>query len=69
MMGWRGLRLGGSFCCGGREEDFFFEKKKQKTFTSLGSLYPERLGPGFKSFLLLFFKKEVLFCPAPRMNP
>jgi hypothetical protein len=43
---------------------FFFEKKNQKTSTSLGSPYPERLSPGFKSFLLLFFKKEVLSFPA-----
>jgi len=39
---------------------FFFEKKNQKTFANLASASPERLGPGFKSFLLLFFKKEVL---------
>jgi hypothetical protein len=39
---------------------FFFEKKNQKTFGHLASAYPERLGPGGKSFLLLFFKKEVL---------
>jgi len=41
-------------------KQFFFEKKNQKTFARLASAYPERLGPGFKSFLLLFFKKEVL---------
>jgi hypothetical protein len=39
---------------------FFFEKKNQKTFTSLGRAYPERPEPIIKSFLLLFFKKEVL---------
>jgi hypothetical protein len=41
-------------------KDFFFEKKKQKTFGHLASALPERLGPGFKSFLVLFFKKELL---------
>jgi hypothetical protein len=39
---------------------FFFEKKNQKTFTHLAAAFPDRLSPGFKSFLLLFFKKEVL---------
>jgi hypothetical protein len=39
---------------------FFFEKKNQKTFTCLAAAFPERLGLGFESFLLLFFKKEVL---------
>jgi hypothetical protein len=38
----------------------FFEKKKQKTFACLASTFPERLGPGFKSFLVLFFRKELL---------
>jgi hypothetical protein len=39
---------------------FFFEKKKQKTFDYIEHLI-------FKSFLLLFFKKEVLslFAAAP----
>jgi hypothetical protein len=46
---------------GGDEErkKFFFEKKNQKTF---GYLDPCRLQIGSKSFLLLFFKKEVLAC-------
>jgi len=39
---------------------FFFEKKEPKNFCTLASASPERLGPGFKSFLLLFFKKEDL---------
>jgi hypothetical protein len=38
----------------GRQEVFFFEKKKQKTFTILPS------APTDKSFLVLFFKKELL---------
>jgi len=42
------------------EKTFFFEKKNQKTFTNLASNSPDRHSPGFKSFLLLFFKKEVL---------
>jgi len=41
---------------------FFFEKKKQKTFANLASAFPEKLGRGFKSFLVLFFKKELLSC-------
>jgi len=39
---------------------FFFEKKNQKTFIPLAAV------PMNKSFLLLFFKKEVLsffYCP------
>jgi hypothetical protein len=43
-----------------QSKDFFFEKKKQKTFAHLASAFPGRLGPGFKSFLVLFFKKEPL---------
>gem|GEM_PF-5444275 len=38
---------------------FFFEKKKQKTFDWLSRTEPEAYAMG-KSFLLLFFKKEVL---------
>jgi len=38
---------------------FFFEKKNQKTF-ELRRTPPDRLSPILKSFLLLFFKKEVL---------
>jgi hypothetical protein len=52
-------------------KDFFFEKKKQKTFANLAAAFPERLGPGFKSFLVLFFKKELLpyFVSALASNP
>jgi hypothetical protein len=49
-----GLRLGHL------RKIFFFEKKKQKTFAHWASASPERLGPEFKSFLVLFFKKELL---------
>jgi hypothetical protein len=46
---------------GRREEKyFFFEKTKQKTFTRWSS-DAAWLPPRSKSFLLLFFKKEVLF--------
>jgi hypothetical protein len=39
---------------------FFFEKKNQKTFTSSGAyLNHHARSKGIKSFLLLFFKKEV----------
>jgi hypothetical protein len=40
-------------------KQFFFEKKNQKTFFPLRTL-PASLGQDSKSFLLLFFKKEVL---------
>jgi hypothetical protein len=44
----------------GRKQ-FFFEKKNQKTFTSLGSLYPERPKPkGAKVFCFFFSKKKTL---------
>jgi hypothetical protein len=43
-----------------RSKVFFFEKKKQKTFGRLASAFPERLSPRIKSFLVLFFKKELL---------
>jgi hypothetical protein len=35
-------------------------KKRTKKLLHIGCGSPERLSPGFKSFLLLFFKKEVL---------
>jgi hypothetical protein len=41
-----------------REKDFFFEKKKQKTFDFLR----------VRSFLLLFFKKEVFFFCLTRLS-
>jgi hypothetical protein len=45
----------------GKQSVFFFEKKNQKTFANWSVLYPERSQPkAIKSFLLLFFKKEVL---------
>jgi hypothetical protein len=34
-----------------------FEKKKQKLLFVLASAFLEKLGPGSKSFLVLFFKK------------
>jgi hypothetical protein len=37
-----------------------FLKKEPKNFCTLAAASPEKLGPGFKSFMLLFFKKEVL---------
>jgi hypothetical protein len=39
---------------------FFFEKKNQKTFAPLKPLCGNRRVQMIKSFLLLFFKKEVL---------
>jgi hypothetical protein len=46
-------------------KQFFFEKKNQKTFTSLATpdgrtLGGSRAGCADKSFLVLFFKKELL---------
>jgi hypothetical protein len=41
------------------EKQFFFEKKNQKTFARCRGLIPSTY-PRHKSFLLLFFKKEVL---------
>jgi hypothetical protein len=38
---------------------FFFEKKNQKTFGPLRARRVEDTHPMNKSFLLLFFKKEV----------
>jgi hypothetical protein len=36
---------------------FFFEKKNQKSFTRLGSLYPERPQPNMQKFFASFFQK------------
>jgi hypothetical protein len=51
-------------CCGigGRLESkqFFFEKKKQKTFAPWSRAGPTGALQTIKSFLLLFFKKEIL---------
>jgi hypothetical protein len=42
-------------------QEFFSEEKNQKALTSCnGSLVRDLAGNGSKSFLLLFFKKEVL---------
>jgi len=38
---------------------FFFEKKNQKTFVTLAPSVPDTRSLMSKSFLLLFFKKEV----------
>jgi hypothetical protein len=40
-------------------KNFFFEKKKQKTFDDWAELIRHRM-PMCKSFLVLFFKKELL---------
>jgi hypothetical protein len=45
-------------------KQFFFEKKNQKTFITCGRTKlasgDRRLGETIKSFLVLFFKKELL---------
>jgi hypothetical protein len=47
---------------------FFFEKKNQKLLTlgsrTVAGVSDRRPGQRDKSFLLLFFKKEVLFLPS-----
>jgi hypothetical protein len=55
-----------------RKKDFFFEKKKQETFAL--ALSPpdaclEQLARNQtdKSFLVLFFQKEQLFCISQRL--
>jgi hypothetical protein len=49
-----------------RRKQFFFEKKNQKTFVRYGQRRLSRLlwrrRPTDKSFLVLFFKKELLPC-------
>jgi hypothetical protein len=60
------LRLGGYSDAGlhcRKSKVFFFEKKKQKTFVPLAAAFPDRLGPGCKSFLVLFFQKRTAFFP------
>jgi hypothetical protein len=42
------------------KESSSFLKKRTKKLCTLAAAFPERLGPECKSFLLLFFKKEVL---------
>jgi len=42
---------------------FFFEKKNQKTFVSFVRVCCNTRVQRHKSFLLLFFKKEVLAFP------
>ena len=43
-----------------KKELLFLKKKKQKDFYSLSPDSPERPGPANESFLVLFFKKELL---------
>jgi len=43
----------------GRKQ-FFFEKKNQKTFIPCGN-HPREHAKRSQSFLVLFFKKELLF--------
>ncbi len=41
---------------------FFFEKKKQKAFITAVADSPATRAQANKSFLVLFFKKELLAC-------
>jgi len=45
---------------------FFFEKKNQKTFASLGSLYPERPKPKQSKVFCFFFSKKKNFLTEKR---
>jgi hypothetical protein len=45
---------------GGEESMFFFEKKNQKTFAMLAFALRLAYTPKSRSFLVLFFKKELL---------
>jgi hypothetical protein len=46
-------------------KDFFFEKKKQKTFASLGSLYPRKAEAKRIKVFCFFFSKKKCFPPQP----
>jgi hypothetical protein len=54
------VRFKGGLGLGERKEGLLFRKKEAKNFYTLASASPDGLGPGFKSFLVLFFKKEHL---------
>jgi len=43
---------------GKARKQFFFEKKTQKTFATLGALYPERPQPNNQKFFASFFQKK-----------
>jgi hypothetical protein len=62
-----GAKGGGGQGEGGRM--FFFEKKNQKTFVPSGTRLTNSPRQPEKSFLLLFFKKEVLVFPCLSSRP
>jgi hypothetical protein len=47
----------------------FFLKKEAKTFCELAYVLPQRLHHEGKSFLVLFFKKELLSASYPSSRP
>jgi hypothetical protein len=49
-------------CVEAPRKQFFFEKKNQKTFTRLDECTSNQTLQRSKSFLFLFFKKEILPC-------
>ncbi len=55
------IALMGGGVKGAGSKVFFSEEKKQKTFIRLAAICPERRAPMYKSFLVLFFKKERSF--------
>ena len=57
---------GEGFSKSGKEgKAFFSEEKKQKTFGPAVAESPSARAQGNKSFLVLFFKKELLACLPP----
>jgi hypothetical protein len=54
---------------GEERKRFFFEKKNQKTFISLGPLYPEMPQPKGSKVFCFFFSKKKTFLSARRPHP
>jgi hypothetical protein len=52
-----------------KSKNFFSEEKKQKTFMSLSRFSPAARTTNNKSFLVLFFKKELLALPSFKFIP
>ena len=63
------LRLGVGERFSAERKDFFSEEKKQKTFDRVADLSGS-VSHDNKSFLVLFFKKELLaYCPSESPAP
>ncbi len=60
----------GLFAVRKEDQQFFFEKKSQKTFAHGVYTAGQRVRRENKSFLVLFFKKELLpFFPSDQKGP